>query len=224
MVNVASRLPFNLHNKNVSITPHNQIARVSLIGFSSLTPSYSRSVSASSLPPPFSTRLGVNYTPSRSSSTALCKYPLNEDYTENEYESSGSGSRSRTRTPRPPAFNIRVVRGLSPNPALGVRRGRPKERAASENEEILEPDFDAAGILSQEDHVRAPAESPPASQVIPVEHSSIMTIQPPDYAGSIPKPILDFRLQDSGPLVVDWDDWRHALLCCSRKKLFTEAR
>ena len=206
MVNVASRLPFNLHNKNVSITPHNQIARVSLIGFSSLTPSYSRSVSASSLPPPFSTRLGVNYTPSRSSSTALCKYPLNEDYTENEYESSGSGSRSRTRTPRPPAFNIRVVRGLSPNPALGVRRGRPKERAASENEEILEPDFDAAGILSQEDHVRAPAESPPASQVIPVEHSSIMTIQPPDYAGSIPKPILDFRLQDSGPLVVDWDD------------------
>jgi hypothetical protein len=214
MVNVASRLPFNLHNKNVSITPHSEGARASLIGFSSLTPSYSRSVSASSLPPPSSTRLDVNFTPSRSSSTALCQHPLNEDYTEIDYEPSGSGSRNRTGTPRPPAFNIRMVRGLSSSPALGVRRGRPKERAASENGEILGPDIDADGILSQEDHVRVPAEGFSAGQVIPtvsVEHFSVMTMQAPDYAEFIPKssssvPILDFKLQDSGPLVVDWDD------------------
>ncbi len=192
MVNVASRLPFNLHNKNVSITPHEESA---IIGFSSSTPSYSRSVSASSLPPPFSTRLGVNYTLSRSSSTALCKHPLNEDYTENEDEPSGSVSRSRTGTPRPPVFNIRMVRGLSSNPALGVRRGRPKERAASENGGILGPDI--AGILSEEDHARPPAEGFPAGQVIPTD--SVVAMLAPDYA-------LDFKLRDSGPLVVDWDD------------------
>lgn len=204
MVNVASRLPFGLHNKTIS-TPHKEGGRALIRGSSSFTPSYSRSISNSSLPTPFSTHMGAHYAPSRSSSTAFGidqNHSITEDYTENEDEPSGSDSRSRRETPLHPAFNIRIVRGL---PGLGPRRGRPKKKVVTENG-LLGPDS-STDILSHEDHVQGPAEGYSAGKATPMDtadHASgTETLPYDDEANS--SSVLDFKLQDSEPLVVDWD-------------------
>ena len=227
MVNVAARMPFNLDSKNIFVISQDEGGSGPLAG-PAFPPTYSRSESASSLPqhirvythsplsPHFATRSTLNPTVSRSSSITFRldddHATASGDYDNEDDECSGSGSRARTRALHPPTFNMRLVRGVPLHAhaeASEPRRGRTKIKAGSGKVESLSPSISDSRTASQQaDNLPGLEEGDPAEQ------SSIACVgqEPlrwPELAASEvqagPVPTTDFKLRDTGPLVVGWD-------------------
>ncbi len=232
MVNVASRMLFNLDNKSVSLTPQDGEGQP-LAGPSAFPPTYSRSESASSLPqhirvythsplsPHYATRSSLNHTVSRGSSMTFRlsdDHATSGDYDNEDDEHSGSGSRVRTRALRPPAFNIRLVRGVPLHPhAEGSepRRGRTKRKAASGKVESPSPSIRGSCTASQKvDNSAGLEDDEPAEQSSNSSVGQEPLHWPPLSASELqagpvlsisPASTTDFKLRETAPLVVGWD-------------------
>jgi len=232
MVNVASRMPFSMDNN--SPQDEGGRAPLALAGPSAFPPTYSRSESASSLPqhirvyihspvsPHYVTRSTLNHTISRSSSITFRldddHATTSGDYDNEDDERSGSGSRVRTRALRPPTFNMRLVRQvpLQPN-AEGSepRRGRTKMKAGSGKVDSLSPSIRGSCTASQRvDNLPGLEDGDPAEQSSSACVGQEPSRWPPLTASEMQaRPVLltspasttDFKLRDTGPLVVGWD-------------------
>jgi len=221
MVNVASRIPFYFQN-NVSVKDVSSSGV--LVEPFSLTPTCSRSVSASSLPQdalcsrPFLPRVPMyasRFQPrSRSSSVTFPNdWSTTEIYPENDRSSSGS----RVRNSCSPVFNIRLVRGLSPRLSTpdvrDMRRGRRRKKPNSEDDHSAGADNMLTSISSQDTQSASQAEglaNPQVSLTIIADGGSDTAQISSGEAAPVltisPAPTADFTLFDIGPLIISWDD------------------
>jgi len=199
MVNVNTRLPFNLHNKNLSAT----------IGASS---SGSRSASSST------NRPSVNFAPlsppsqSHEQIQGYVGAPLTPASHPAISRDSSMGSRepsaheSETSTTRTPILSLRLVKNL-PSGAVSIsaRRGRARRKGGENN---------GSAMAIQQGSVPADSGLPASDGTVAdrtprVEDFSVRmaeTIEPKPTLSVSPASTVDFILQDTGPLTVSWGD------------------
>ncbi|KAF8965640.1 hypothetical protein BDZ97DRAFT_1918190 [Flammula alnicola] len=203
MVNVNSRLPFNLHNKKLSVT---------------IEPSSSsRSASSST-----NNRPSLNFSPLSSTPHTHAQVqahvgaPLTSVQHPDVSRSSSVASRETSthdsdKSIRSPILNVRLVRGLPSghSGAASARRGRAKRKGgdSSTNGSVV------PSPVEQQPVQETPVEEGPGSLDSTVDDGTprVQTIQP---SGILPNPTLSispastvaFKLQDTGPLTVSWGD------------------
>ncbi|KAF8814817.1 hypothetical protein BYT27DRAFT_6960675 [Phlegmacium glaucopus] len=196
MVNVNARLPFNLHNKNLSAT----------MGASS---SGSRSASGSS-----TNRPSLNFSPLSPSSQShehIQGYvgapltPVTHPVISRDSSLSREPSAHESETSTP-ILNLRLVKSL-PSASIGIaaRRGRARKKYGENNA--------SATVIQQES---LPADSGlPASDGTVADHTprgedfplhAAETIEPKPTLSISPASTVDFILQDTGPLTASWGD------------------
>lgn len=198
MVNVNARLPFNLHNKNLSAT-------VDASSSGSRSDSSKRpSLNFSPLSPPSQSHeqiqgyVGAPLIPathppvSRDSSTVGSREP--------------SAHESEISTTRTSILNVRLVRKL-PSGTVGIaaRRGRARRKGGESigsgtgiQEESVPVD---SGLPSSDDTV---ADNTPRTANFPLH--TVENIEPKLTLSVSPASAVDFVIQDAGPLTVSWGD------------------
>lgn len=203
MVNINARLPFNLHNKNLSAT---------------IDASSSGSRSGSSSNRPSVNFSPLSHQPSRSHERlqGYAGSPLehvNNRAPSRNSESSTPGSRepsvhesvSSTRTP---ILNARLVKTLPAGTTAGItaRRGRARRKAGESTSigsgtGIREGSVpvDIGGLPSSDGTV---ADNTPRAKDFCL--GSTETIEP--MVSVSPASTIDFIIQDTGPLTVTWGD------------------
>lgn len=194
MVNINARLPFNLHNKNLSAT---------------IDASSSGSRSGSSNRPSLNTS---PLSPLSRSHEQIQRYvgtPLEHDsHLAVSRDSSSPGSRepsahesvSSTRTP---ILNVRLVKQLpAGNAGIAARRGRAR-RKGGESPSI------GSGTGIREESVPVDIELPSSDGTV-ANNTPQAKDFPPDTVEPVvsvsPASTVDFIIQDTGPLTVTWGD------------------
>jgi len=193
MVNVNARLPFNLHNKNLSAT----------IDASS---SGSRSGSSNRL------YISPLSPPSRSSQEQIQRYVgTSHEHLAVSRDSSSPGSRepsvhesvSSTRTP---ILNVRLVKQLPAGTAgIAARRGRAR-RKGGESPSI------GSGTGIREESVPVDIGLPSSDGTVAdnTPQAKDFCLGPPETVEPMvsvsPASTVDFIIQDTGPLTVNWGD------------------
>ena len=197
MVNINARLPFNLHNKNLSVA---------------IDASSSGSRSGSSNRPSFSPLSPVSR--SREQIQGYVGAPLEHvGHLPLSRDSSTPGSRepsvhesvSSTRTP---VLNVRLIKNLPASTAgTAARRGRARRKAGESTsigsgtgiqEESVPPNV---GLPSSDGTV---ADNTPRAEGFCLRTAEI--IEPKPTVSVSPASTIDFIIQDTGPLTVTWGD------------------
>jgi hypothetical protein len=197
MVNVNARLPFNLHNKNLSATLDSSGSR-------SASSSTNRpSLNFSPLSPPSQSHeqiqgyVGAPLVPA--SHPAISRDPSMDS---REPSAHGSDT-SRSRTP---ILNVWLVKNLPSAPVgIAARRGRARRKGGENNgsgmgiqQEPVPPD---SGLPSSDGTV---AENTPRAEDFSL--GTAETIEPKPTLSVSPASTVNFVLQDTGPLTVCWGD------------------
>ncbi|EKM75286.1 hypothetical protein AGABI1DRAFT_132423 [Agaricus bisporus var. burnettii JB137-S8] len=203
MVNLHARLPFNLHNRNLSAC---------------LDPSTSRSASDSLLTSPASPRYPISYPvnspsnfhdakddyPSRSSSVVPPQRGRG-------YEGEPDWSSDREEESRAPILNLRLV-----NPKYGIGMGRPLTRGRSQLKlagQGAQAGEETARETSLGEDVQGETNtiSPvPQEQEVVVSPADTVVPKNPPFTSDVqiavsPASTSSFKIQETTPLVLAWD-------------------